>query len=66
MAEQLQFLQGTQAKYDALEKKDANTFYYTIDTHKLFLGEILLADASWKDLIDSKTTVEIIEWGADD
>lgn len=36
------FLKGTQAEYDAATKS-AYTFYYTEDTHRLYLGEILLA-----------------------
>ena len=36
------FLKGTQAEYDAAQKT-AYTFYYTEDTHRLYLGEVLLA-----------------------
>lgn len=39
------FKYGTQAKYKALEAKDAGTFYVTSDTHKLYLGSDLLSQA---------------------
>ena len=39
------FKYGTQAKYKALEAKDAGTFYVTSDTHRLYLGSDLLSQA---------------------
>lgn len=39
------FKYGPQAKYKALEAKDAGTFYVTSDTHRLYLGSDLLSQA---------------------
>lgn len=39
------FKYGTQAKYTALNAKDAGTFYVTSDTHRLYLGSDLLSQA---------------------
>lgn len=39
----IQFLKGKQADYDILVKQPY-TFYYTEDTHRLYLGDVLLAN----------------------
>jgi hypothetical protein len=39
MADKVKFLKGLQAEYDALTQKDESTFYYTIDTGRLYIGD---------------------------
>lgn len=34
----LNILKGTQKNYDALSTKDPNTIYFTIDTHRIYIG----------------------------
>ncbi len=41
--ENVMFLRGTQALYDALETKDANTLYWLTDTQRLYKGDVLYA-----------------------
>lgn len=53
MADQLNFLKGTQSAYDKIDNKDSNTFYHTIDTNLLYLGENPLNDV--KTLIITAT-----------
>lgn len=43
MAYNVKFLKGTAAQYSALASKDANTFYFTSDDSKLYLGTIELS-----------------------
>jgi hypothetical protein len=47
MAQDVNFLRGTAAQYAALASKSDKTFYYTTDTHKLYLGayELTTEDA---------------------
>lgn len=43
MATNVKFLKGTASQYAALASKDVNTFYYTSDDSKLYLGTIELS-----------------------
>ena len=53
----VKFLRGTAAQYTAATKSD-KTFYYTTDTHKLYLGEYELTTEA-----DIKTAVQLVNNG---
>ena len=41
--DEIKFLRGLQASYDALQEKSSLTFYYCTDTDNLYVGEELLS-----------------------
>lgn len=43
MAQQVQFVQLTQAEYDALASKDAGKLYFTTDSGRIYKGSVLYA-----------------------
>jgi DNA repair exonuclease SbcCD ATPase subunit len=52
----IRFLKGSQANYNALPLKDVNTFYY-VDEKDLYLGEILLSSA--EDVAAAVASIEL-------
>ena len=42
--DEIKFLRGLQASYDALQNKSSLTFYYCTDTDNLYVGEELLSN----------------------
>lgn len=58
MAYNVKFLKGTAAQYSALASKDANTFYYTTDDKKVYLGTLeLTTEANVKSDISALKTL---------
>lgn len=53
----IRFLRGTSAEYEA-SSKDKDTFYYTTDMKKLYLGsnEVTGSDLSIDEIIDDTST----------
>lgn len=55
------FKRGTQAEYDALAAKNADTLYFITDNGKIYLGEKLVADSlkgvASGELVDKKLTL---------
>ena len=54
------FLRGTSAEYEA-KTKDNDTFYYTTDTKKLYLGE---TEITGIEIDDTSTTATDKTWSA--
>lgn len=44
---QIKFLRGTSVEYQSATK-DNDTFYYTTDDNKLYLGDNEIVGSSWK------------------
>ena len=60
MNNKVKFLRGTSAEYEA-STKDNDTFYYTTDTKKLYLGE---TEITGIEIDDSSTTATDKTWSA--
>lgn len=56
MAYDVQFLRGIEKNYTDLASKSDKVFYYTTDTHKLFLGSYELTNNDVQALITALTT----------
>lgn len=61
----VKFSRGTQAAYNALQTKDADTLYFIRDTHNIYLGDNLLFEAdAFKDASISGKTITFTTHGA--
>ena len=50
MSNKVEFLRGSWLKYHKIKNKNPNAFYFTTDTHDLYLGEYQLTNKKVKKI----------------